>query len=236
LIDTFAEQYYLFSVQNIGTDGTVIIMDNARLYKFALYLALFTIFYNIPEGLISIFFGVTDESFTLLGFGLDSFAEVLSGVGIAHMILRSGSNPDIDRDNFERNALRVTGVSFYILTAGLVFTGIYNFVTAHKPETTVWGIVISLVSIAVMLLLVYGKKKVGRKLSSAAILADAECTKVCIYMSVILLVSSVAYELLKIPYIDALGTLGLAFYSFREGRECFEKVKTGNLCSCDINR
>jgi divalent metal cation (Fe/Co/Zn/Cd) transporter len=208
-------------------------MDTHRLNKWAFYLALFTIFYNILEGLISVFFGVTDESFTLLGFGLDSFAEVLSGIGIAHMIIRSGRTPDMDRDKFERTALKVTGVSFYILTAGLVLTGIYNILTAHRPETTLWGIIISLLSIAVMLALVYGKRKVGKRLSSEAIIADAECTKVCIYMSVILLVSSVAYELFKIPYIDALGTLGLAYYSFKEGRECFEKVRTGRHCSCD---
>lgn len=208
-------------------------MEINRLYKYAFYLALFTVLYNIIEGLISVFFGISDESFTLLGFGLDSFAEVISGVGIAHMIIRSWRNTGSTRDDFERTALKITGVSFYILTAGLVLTGIYNIVTAHKPETTVWGIVVSLVSIAVMLLLVYGKKKVGRQLNSAAIIADAECTKVCIYMSVILLVSSVAYELFRIPYIDALGTLGLAYYSFREGRECFEKARTGNYCSCD---
>lgn len=212
---------------------SVIDMEINRLFKQAFYLALFTVFYNIVEGLISVFFGISDESFTLLGFGLDSFAEVLSGVGITHMIIRSWRNPGSVRDDFERTALKITGVSFYILTAGLVLTGIYNIVTAHKPETTVWGIVVSIVSIAVMLLLVYGKKKVGRQLNSAAIIADAECTKVCIYMSVILLVSSVAYELFKVPYIDALGTLGLAFYSFREGRECFEKARTGNYCSCD---
>lgn len=207
-------------------------MDTQRLYKYAFLLALFTVFYNILEGLISIFFGVTDESFTLLGFGLDSFAEVLSGVGIAHMIIRSKNNDDLNRDKFERTALKITGVSFYILTAALILTGIYNIVTAHKPETTVWGIIVSVVSIAVMLALVYAKRRVGVQLNSAAIIADAECTKVCIYMSLILLVASVAYELFRIPYIDAFGTLGLAYYSFREGRECFEKVKSGNLCSC----
>ncbi len=200
-------------------------MDTQRLYKYAFLLALFTVFYNILEGLISIFFGVTDESFTLLGFGLDSFAEVLSGVGIAHMIIRSKNNDDLNRDKFERTALKITGVSFYILTAALILTGIYNIVTAHKPETTVWGIIVSVVSIAVMLALVYAKRRVGVQLNSAAIIADAECTKVCIYMSLILLVASVAYELFRIPYIDAFGTLGLAYYSFREGRECFEKVK-----------
>ena len=165
-------------------------MDPVRLYRYALLLALFTIFYNVLEGLISVFFGITDESFALLGFGLDSFVEVLSGIGIAHMILRSKINPEINRDEFERTALKITGVSFYLLTAGLVFTGVYNILTGHKPVTTVWGIAVSLLSIGVMLLLVYGKRKAGTRLNSKAILADAECTKVCIYMSVILLIAS----------------------------------------------
>ena len=209
-------------------------MDNHRLYKYAWYLALFTIFYNILEGLFSVFFGFDDESLTLLGFGFDSFIEVLSGVGIAHMIIRIKNNPGGGRDEFERTALKITGVSFYILTVGLVISSATNIFTGHKPITTLWGIIISLLSIVIMFLLVYGKRKIGKQLNSNAILADAECTKVCIYMSMILLIASVTYELFKIPYIDSLGTLGLAYYSFKEGRECFEKVETGNHCSCEI--
>jgi divalent metal cation (Fe/Co/Zn/Cd) transporter len=208
-------------------------MEKQRLYKYAWYLALFTIFYNILEGLISVFFGYTDESLTLLGFGFDSFIEVLSGIGIAHMIIRIRNNHDESRDEFERTALRITGVSFYILTIGLVISSGYNILTGHKPVTTLWGIIISLFSIVIMVLLVYAKRKIGKQLNSNAIIADAECTKVCVYMSVILLIASVTYELFKIPYIDSIGTLGLAYYSFKEGRECFEKVETGKHCSCD---
>lgn len=208
-------------------------MNVSRLYKYALYLALFTIFYNVLEGLVSVFFGITDESFTLLGFGLDSFIEVMSGIGIAHMVIRIRNNPTSSRDRFEHTALRITGISFYILTAGLALSGVFNIVTGHKPVTTIWGIIISILSIIIMLLLVYGKRKVGLQLGSAAILADAECTKVCIYMSIILLTASVLYEFFRIPYIDSLGALGLAYYSFKEGRECFEKIKTGKDCSCD---
>jgi divalent metal cation (Fe/Co/Zn/Cd) transporter len=210
------------------------IMDNTKLYKYAWYLSLFTILYNILEGLISVFFGYNDESLTLLGFGFDSFIEVLSGVGIAHMIIRIRNNPDGGRDDFERTALRITGVSFYILTAGLVISSAYNIISGHKPITTLWGIIISLLSIAIMFLLVYGKSRIGKQLNSNAILADAECTKVCIYMSISLFIARVTYELFKIPYIDSLGTLGLAYYSYKEGRECFEKVETGNHCSCEI--
>jgi divalent metal cation (Fe/Co/Zn/Cd) transporter len=203
-----------------------------RLYKITLGLAVFTIVYNLIEGLVSTYFGYTDESFTLFGFGVDSFIEALSGLGIAHMVVRIRRQPDICRDNFERTALRVTGFAFYILVAGLVLSSIYNIWTGHKPESTSWGVIISIVSIIVMLVLIYWKRRVGKQLNSEAILADAECTVVCVYMSIVLLAASAIYELVQIPYIDAIGTFGLAFFSFREGKECFEKAKSDKLCTC----
>jgi hypothetical protein len=201
-----------------------------KLYKSAAALIAFTILYNLVEGLVSVYFGFEDESLTLFGFGADSFIEVISGIGIAHMIYRIQNNGGESRDNFERTALRMTGAAFYILVAALTVTSVYNILTNHQPTTTFWGIVISIISILIMWVLILGKTKVGRQLNSQAILADAQCTKVCIYMSVILLVSSGVYELAGIPYVDSLGTLGLAYFSYKEGKECFEKAKNDNLC------
>ena len=206
--------------------------DTDSLYRITLILAIFTIAYNIIEGLVGTYAGYHDRSFTLFGFGVDSFIEALSGFGIAHMVLRIRKEPDACKDNFERTALRITGIAFYTLAAGLVATGFYNIWTGHKPESTFWGVVISIVSIAVMWALIYWKRRVGKQLNSEAILADAECTMVCVNMSIVLLASSIIYELAKIPYIDAVGTLGLAYLSFKEGKECFEKGKNNNHCSC----
>ena len=75
-----------------------------------------------------------------------------------------------------------------------------------------------------MWLLVSGKRKVGRKLNSAPILADANCSLVCIYMSVVLLVSSLVYQFTGFGFIDSLGALGLIYFSISEGREAFEKA------------
>ena len=202
-----------------------------KLYRIAFALAIFTILYNIIEGLVSVWLGYADESLALFGFGTDSFVEVISGLGIAHMVLRVRNQQGTRRDVFEKSALRITGVSFYVLTFGLTVSGIYNIITKHKPETTLWGVVISGISIIVMLLLVIGKIKAGRKLGSDAILADAECTRVCVYMSSILLISSGIYELTGFGYIDSLGTLGLAYLSFKEGRECFIKVQNNVNCA-----
>jgi divalent metal cation (Fe/Co/Zn/Cd) transporter len=207
--------------------------DKKKLYNLALGLAVFTILYNIAEGLISTYLGLEDESLALFGFGLDSFIEVISGLGIAYMIIRIRNNPNSKRDSFERTALRITGIAFYILVFGLVIASIYDIWKAHKPLTTFWGIVISIISILIMWVLVVWKRKVGNQLNSAPILADANCTMVCIYMSIILLMSSGIYELFGIPYIDSIGTLGLSYFAFKEGKECFEKAKCNKNCCCD---
>lgn len=201
-------------------------------WTYALWLALFTILYNLAEGLISIFFGISDETLTLFGFGIDSFIEVMSGVGILAMVLRIRGNPDTPRSRFERAALRVTGSSFYLLALGLGVTALYNLFTAHKPETTVPGLIISLVSIAVMWMLVRGKRRVGRRLDSAPILADANCTMVCVYMSIVLLASSLIYELTGFGFVDSIGALGLIYFSYSEGKESFEKAAGLDDC-CD---
>ena len=195
-----------------------------RYWSYALWLALFTILYNFLEGLISISFGISDEALTLFGFGADSFIEVTSGIGILAMVLRIRGNPGTPRSQFEKTALRITGTSFYLLIVGLAATALYTLMSGHKPETTLPGLIISVISIAVMWLLVMGKRKVGRALNSQPILSDANCTMVCIYMSVILLASSLIYELTGFGFVDSIGALGLIYFSYNEGKEAFEKA------------
>lgn len=207
-----------------------------QLIQTALILAVITIVYNIIEGLVSVFFGVNDETLALLGFGVDSFVEVLSGVGILHLIFRmkkSGVNDITSRDKFERQALKITGTAFYILVAGLVAGSVINIVSKTKPETTLAGIIISIISILTMYILMTWKMKVGKQLNSDAIIADANCTKTCFYLSFILLASSGLYELFGIGWLDIAGSLGIAWFAFSEGKEAFEKAKSKELsCHC----
>lgn len=206
--------------------------NTSRFWTYALWLALFTIFYNLAEGLVSIFFGVSDEALTLFGFGVDSFIEVMSGIGILAMVLRIRQHPDTPRSQFEKTALRITGTSFYLLVAGLAATAIYNLVIGHQPDTTLPGLIISVISIAMMWVLVVWKRKVGRILNSQPILSDANCTMVCIYMSIVLLASSLIYQLTGFGFVDSIGALGLIYFSYREGREAFEKAAGMEDC-CD---
>lgn len=201
-------------------------------YRWASALALVTIFYNLLEGMVSVFFGFQDGTVTLFGFGVDSFVEVISGIGIWHMIRRMRQNGTQSHDGFERTALRITGTAFYMLAAGLIIIALINLYEGYKPETTFWGIVVSLISICSMWILIHYKVKVGTQFKSQALLADAACSKVCMWLSVILLVSSAGYELTGLGLLDSLGAAGIAVLSFREGREAFEKAKGDLMCGC----
>jgi divalent metal cation (Fe/Co/Zn/Cd) transporter len=205
-----------------------------KLYILAYRLSLFTIFYNIIEGLVSMALGYQDETLVLFGFGVDSFIEVMSGIGIAVMIMRIRQNPGSPISAFEIKALKITGTAFYLLSAGLAAGIVANIMNHHKPETTFWGVVISLVSIAVMVWLMIAKKKVGKQLNSQPIISDSNCTKVCVYMSLVLLASSLIYEFTGFAYADAIGAAGLIYFSLSEGREAFDKAK-GISCCCHDN-
>lgn len=208
--------------------GTSLPDDNeliAKRWNQAFLLALFTILFNIAEGLISLFFGLREEILTLFGFGLDSFVETISATGVAVMIIRIRNNPGTEKSRFERSALRITGWCFFILSAVLAAGAVFNIIHGSKPATTIPGVIISLVSIMLMIGLILAKKQLGWKLDSPPLIADANCNLVCVYMSVVLLVSSGAYALLHLGFIDILGTAGIIYFSIKEGKESFERAR-----------
>jgi len=139
----------------------------------------------------------------------------------------------ISKDNFEKKALKITGFSFYLLTVGLIFGAVVNVINEVKPVTTIPGLVISILSILTMYFLMSAKLKVGKKLNSDAIIADANCTKTCLQLSVILLLSSLLYQFFQILYIDAIGSMAIAWLSFMEGKESFEKAARSDFKCCD---
>jgi len=195
-----------------------------RLSNLTIWLAVFTILANLAEGAVSTWIGASDESLALFGFGVDSFIEVFSAAGILIMLVRVRRNPDSPRSHFESLALKMTGTGLYLLAVGLVVTAVLSLITQRRPETTLGGTIISLISLAVMVFLYRAKLFAGRSLNSPAVIADASCTKTCIYMSAVLLASSLAFTWFNFGLLDALGALGIAWFAFIEGREAFEKA------------
>lgn len=207
-------------------------MDPNRLWRNARYLSWFTVLYNLVEGVLSVSFGWEDEALTLMGFGVDSFIETLSAFGILLLVNRQAKGGVDRRSSGERLALRITGTGFYVLAASLVVTAGIKLYTGEAPHTTLPGLIISSISISIMWLLIVWKRRLGNALNSPALIADANCNLVCIYMSLVLLASSGLYYLLPWPYWDSLGALALAWFSIKEGKEAFEKASGDLHCGC----
>ena len=193
-------------------------MGPSNAWRRAVLLSIASVTYTVLEGVASTTFGAMDQSLSLFGFGIDSFAEVASGVGVLLMTWRLWRQPATSRSQAESRALLITSWSFFVIAVALLVSGVSNLMHGRAPITTTPGVVISLISIAATLSLVVCKRRIGRLLSSEAILADARCGALCISMSVVLLLSSLLYALWGIRSADSIGAIALAVLSFREGK------------------
>ena len=148
-------------------------------------LEYFTIGWNTLEGLVAVVAGALAGIISLVGFGIDSFIEVTSG-----MVLLWRMSVDADAEKRERSetlSLRLVGVCFLALALYVSYESVSDLVRRKAPEHSIPGIVLACISLVVMLLLSRAKKRVGNELGSAAMNADAKQTDFCVYLSAILL-------------------------------------------------
>ena len=160
-------------------------LHRAQQVRRGIHLEWFTVAYNCLEGLLAVSAGVLAGSVALVGFGLDSAIEVTSG---ATLVWRLSADVHAHaRARAEATALRVVGVCFLLLAAYVSWDAIYSLVSQRAPEHSPFGIVIAAVSLVVMPVLAWQKRRVAGRIGSVAMTADAKQTQLCTYLSAILL-------------------------------------------------
>ncbi|GAB3874381.1 cation transporter [Terrabacter terrigena] len=184
----------------------------AALVRRARLLALASVAYNVVEAVVAIASGRVADSTALVGFGLDSTVEVLSGL----VILWQFHHPVPEER--EHRARRLIAISFFALAAYVTVESVRALVGREQPDTSVVGIVLAAVSLAVMPLLSHWQRLTGRELGSGAVVADGTQTLLCTYLSAVLLAGLLADALLGWWWIDALAALVIAGVAVREGR------------------
>lgn len=187
----------------------------AQLNRRSLHLAYATAGYNALEGVVAVAAGVAASSTALLGFGLDSFVEVSSALVV---IWQFRSRVPESR---ERLALRLIAVSFFALAAWVTVDAVRSLLGSEQAETSPVGIGIAAVSVLVMPLLVWAKRRTGRELGSATVVADSMQTMLCTYLSVIVLVGLLANAALGWWWADPVAALVIAAVAVREGVEAW---------------
>ena len=79
----------------------------------ALHLSYFTIGYNLVECLLALLAGAWAGSIALVGFGLDSLVESLSGGVMIWRFSRHGSLSPEAEARLERRAVKLVGYTFF---------------------------------------------------------------------------------------------------------------------------
>jgi divalent metal cation (Fe/Co/Zn/Cd) transporter len=188
-------------------------------------LAWFTIAWNSVEGVVGIVSGVMAGSIALVGFGVDSYVEVLSGAVVLWRLSKERHGEKVS-EAAEHRALRIIAATFFALAAGVAAESVRKLVTGEHPSTSAAGMALTAVSLIVMPVLAKAKGRVGRRLGSHALQADATETVLCVWLSAIVLVGLVLNAAFGWWWADPVAALGIVYVAAREGREAWR----GDTC------
>ena len=189
-------------------------------------LEYFTIAWNSLEGLVAIIAGAIAGSISLVGFGIDSFIEVISGATLLWRMSVDANQQT--REQNERLSIRVVGACFLALAVYVACESVLDLIGRKAPEHSLPGIVLACVSLVVMPILSRAKKRVAAELGSAAMKADAKQTDFCVYLSAILLAGLLLNVVFGWWWADPLAGLVMTPIIANEG---VQAVK-GKSCYC----
>ena len=191
-----------------------------ELSKKALLLSYFTVIYNVLEGIISIIAGLmAGGSIALIGFGLDSFVESLSGCVMIWRFRKHDTISEEEEERIERKAEKLIGITFFVLGAYVLFESVRKLYSRSPADPSVLGIVIAIVSIIVMPALFYLKYRTGKAIGSRSLVADSKETLACVFLSVALLIGLTLNYLFGFWQADPIVGLIIVFFLVKEGYE-----------------
>lgn len=188
------------------------------------WIVAFTIAYNIIEGVIALIAGGIASSSALIGFGLDSFVEVLSAAAVAWQFAAR------DPEKRERAALRVIAIAFFALAAYVSVDAVLSLTGIREPDHSPVGIALAAVSLLVMPFVSLLERRAGRELGSASAVADSKQTLICSYLSAAVLVGLLANLLFGWTWADPIAALVIAGFAVREGSEAWK----GDACTTPV--
>jgi divalent metal cation (Fe/Co/Zn/Cd) transporter len=200
-----------------------------RLVRAALALQWLTIAWMIGEGAIAIGASFAANSVSLLGFGLDSMAELLSAAVVAHRLnveLRRGAWFD---ETIERRATLIAGALLFAVAVYVAVASSLALVHRSGEAFTIWGFAVTTIAFVFMLWLGRQKRRLAAELGSAALRADSAEAIACAYLSLTVLLGLSAQYLFGWWWIDAAASFGVLYFLVREGWEAV----SGGGCSAE---
>ncbi len=202
---------------------------NSTLHKKALSLSYFTVGYNVLEGIVSIIAGSLAGSIALVGFGLDSFVESLSGSVMIWRFRKHGKMTKEEEERVEAKAIRLIAYTFFILGTYILYESVKKLCFHEIPHPSLLGIIIAIVSMIVMPVLFYIKYRTGKSINSKSLMVDSKQTLACAFLSVALLIGLGTNYLYGLWWADPVVGVIIVIFLIKEG---YTALKEGKVCSC----
>ncbi|MCK9211898.1 MAG: cation transporter [Ignavibacteriaceae bacterium] len=203
-------------------------LTSDRLYKKGLRLEFFTVGYNILEAVAALLLGGIASSIALIGFGLDSIVESLSGGVLIWRLSKGRTLSKEHEEKIEERAQKFVAVTFFVLGSYVLVESVLTLWEGNPPETSLGGIILAILSLIIMPLLGKAKMKIGRQLNSRALMADAKETFACAFLSAALLLGLAANYFWGFWQADPLAGFVIVYYLIKEGKENWE-----GECECN---
>ena len=180
------------------------------LHRRALWLEYLTAGWNVVEAVVAIGAGIVAGSVALIGFGADSAIEVISAVGLLWRLRKAGPHATVREESAaEKRALYVVAITFFLLAIYITWEAVNSLISREQPLTSPVGIILALLSLAVMPTLAFAKQRIGNEMGSRAVVADSKETWVCSYLSLTLLLGVGAYAVVGWWWADPVGALAM---------------------------
>jgi divalent metal cation (Fe/Co/Zn/Cd) transporter len=206
--------------------STVAPERRVALHRRAMRLEYFTIGWNVIEAFVAIGAGLIAGSVALIGFGVDSGIEVISAIGLLLRLRKAGPHAEVAQESAaERGALYVVAATFFLIAAYITYEAVGSLLRAEEPLTSPVGIVLPILSLAIMPALAIAKQRTGRAMGSRALVADSKETWVCSYLSLSLLIGVGLHALVGWWWADPIAALAMLPIIIWQGWETLNEAR-----------
>ena len=192
-------------------------------------LLLFTIFYNVAEGIIAVWSGLAAGSFALVFFGADSCIEVAAA---ALVLWRVGITDGEYAQAVEERVVRFIGWTFIALSSAIVLQSSWALSQRSGAEESLVGIGLAVASVTLMPLVAVWKLRVAAQGNLQSLAIEAKETFACAVLSLTLLLGLVANATLGWWWLDAVTALFLVPWLLREGLDGIRRGGVPTTCCC----
>lgn len=194
-----------------------------------LALEYLTIGWEAIEASVALAAALHANSVALLGFGVDSIAELVSAsVLIWRLKTQQRGYPSAHIEKIDGRARRLVGISLLVLSLYIAFDAVRTLALAAKPAPSVAGMALTTFAMFLMLWLGRAKRRTAADLGSGALSADAFQATACFWLCLITLAGLGFNLALGWWWADPIAALAIVFFIVREGFAAWR----GEECSC----